>query len=361
MAEQNARPKKIIHVDMDCFYAAIEERDTPQLRGKPVAVGGTTENRGVICTANYVARNFGVRSAISTAKALQLCPNLILIPPNIKKYKQISTAIRELFSEYTDIIEPLSLDEAYLDVSASSQFKGSASLIAKDICYRIYQAHQLTASAGVAPNKFLAKVASDWQKPAGLFTISPDDVSRFVSNLPIEKISGVGPVTSEKLKSLGLYSCQDIQAFPKQSLIRHFGKFAEQLSNFAIGYDPREVQPNRTRKSLSIEDTFSKDLTTPSQWESELSKIVDKLEVKLQATPNQVIKKMFVKIKFSNFVSTTIECVTSKVQKEIAIELLNKGLERQKKPIRLLGVGVRFPELSNHLLYEQLNYYHLLS
>src|SRR3989338_4643852 len=251
--------RKIIHIDMDCFYAAVEMRENPALRDKPVAVGGTSP-RSVVCTANYKARQYGVHAAMPTRHALTRCPDLILVPVRIELYKNVSEQIRKILHEYTDLVEPLSLDEAYLDVTSASHHDGSATLIAQEIRYRIFQQQALTASAGISINKFLAKVASDWEKPNGQLTIYPEQVSKFVKELPIRKIFGVGKVTQEKMHRMGIHTCFDLQRFTLAEMVHEFGKFGAQLYNLCRGMDEREVKPHRVRKSLSVEETFEQDL-----------------------------------------------------------------------------------------------------
>jgi len=216
--------KKIIHIDMDCFYAAVEIRDNPALADKPVAVGGLAEERGVLCTCNYIARKYKVRSAMATAYAKRLCPNLIVLPVNMNKYREVANVIHGIFREFTDLVEPLSLDEAYLDVSDSPFFQGSATLIAKAIREKIWDTVNLTASAGVAPNKFLAKIASGWNKPNGLFVVRPQDVDGFVQQLAVDELFGVGKVTAKKLHDLGLKTCLDLQKKSLPELIDHLGE-----------------------------------------------------------------------------------------------------------------------------------------
>ena len=217
--------RKIIHIDCDCFYAAIEMRDDPRLAGKPLAVGGAADRRGVVATCNYEARAWGVRSAMPMGQALKLCPDLQVVRPRMDAYKAVSREIHAIFRDYTEIIEPLSLDEAYLDVSASSHFDGSATRIAQDIRRRVSQELHITVSAGVAPNKFLAKIASDWRKPNGLFVITPDQVEDFVAALPVNKLHGVGKVTADKLGRLGIDTCLDLRDWSKLALVREFGSF----------------------------------------------------------------------------------------------------------------------------------------
>lgn len=245
--------KKIIHIDMDCFYAAVEERDQPEYRGKPLAVGGSADRRGVLCTCNYAARQFGLHAAMPTKRALALCPELILLPVNMDKYRQVSKAIHQIFRNFTLRIEPLSLDEAYLDVTDCTLLHGSATLIAREIKRQIKQQLSLTASAGVAPNKFLAKIASDWRKPDGLFVITPDEVTDFVADLPIDKLAGVGKVTAQKLHQQGMVTCRDIQPYTCLELQHKWGKLGQRLYELCRGVDERSVEPNRIRRSLSVE------------------------------------------------------------------------------------------------------------
>lgn len=228
------KPRKIIHIDMDCFYAAIEMRDAPHLRSLPIAVGGSPDGRGVLCTANYLAREYGVRSAMASYKALKLCPDLVIVPVDFAKYRSVAHAIRKIFYSYTDLVEPLSLDEAYLDVTDCELFDNQARLIAKAICQEIIDTQHLTASAGVAPNKFLAKVASDWRKPNGIFVIPPQKVANFVQKLPVEKIFGVGKVTQRKMQQFGIYTCQDLQALSMTQLIERFGTFGQRLDRKSV-------------------------------------------------------------------------------------------------------------------------------
>lgn len=346
--------RKIIHVDMDCFYAAIEMRDNPKLRHKPIAVGGRPESRGVLCTCNYIARQYGVHSAMPTAYALQLCPQLILLPVNMAKYREASVAIREIFFEFTHLVEPLSLDEAYLDVTECNSYHNSATLIAKEIKKRIYKAVALTASAGVAPNKFLAKIASDWQKPDGLFTIHPKNIGNFVRALPVEKLFGVGKVTAKKMHALGLKTCGDLEKIELVKLTEHFGKFGERLYYLSRGIDDRVVTPNRVRKSLSVEHTFSQDIIDLQEMLVVMGDLFVELQRRLKSHQNKIIRNQFVKIKFHDFQLTTVESSISDFDKSSFQLLLKEGYARQKKPVRLLGLGVRFSEQGRWLQQEQL-------
>jgi len=251
--------RKIIHIDMDCFYAAVEMRDFPEYRNIPLAVGGDGP-RSVLCTCNYIARQYGVRSALSAVKAKQLCPELTIVHGRMNVYQDISVKIREIFSRYTQLIEPLSLDEAYLDVSECTLFNGSATLIAKDIRRAIYDELKLTASAGIAPIKFLAKIASDLNKPNGQYVITPEHVSDFIDSMPLSKIPGVGKVTNEKLLAQGLAYGRDVKVIDEASLIRQFGKLGCSLWSKCQGIDKRSIETSRIRKSVGVERTFSDDI-----------------------------------------------------------------------------------------------------
>jgi DNA polymerase-4 len=337
--------RKIIHVDMDCFYAAIEIRDNPALANKPVAVGGGANQRGVICTCNYIARQYGIRSAMSTFQAYQYCKDLILLPVNMSKYKQVAQHIQSIFKEFTDLVEPLSLDEAYLDVTGSNYYAGSATRIAQAIRERIWQKEKLTASAGVASNKFLAKIASGWRKPNGLFVIQPHQISDFVNQLSINELHGVGKVTAEKLHRLGLKTCADLQKIPLSDLANQFGKLGHYLYQQCHGLDNRSVEPNRIRKSLSVERTFSQNIIDIDECINILTELYNKLKQRIEESAlNRVIKSQFIKIKYSNFQLTTAE--TSVVTLNLAnyLSLFNTTYVRNSKPIRLLGIGVHFHE-----------------
>jgi DNA polymerase-4 len=342
--------RKIIHIDADAFYAAIEIRDNPELRDHPLAVGGRPGGRGVVATCNYAARAFGVHSAMSAKQAQKLCPHLIFVRPRFAAYRECSQRMHEIFSHYTDLIEPLSLDEAYLDVSDSKLFQGSATLIAKDIQARIKQDLGITVSAGIAPNKFLAKVASDWQKPEGLFVLRPEQVSNFVRDLPVRKINGVGKVTAERLKRLGVELCADLQTIDFNLLIEKFGKYGQRLYELSFGRDDRPVQSERHRKSLSIENTFEQDLNTQSELLEKGQELYAQLierSKKLDADTH--IQKRFVKVKFTDFTQTTLEESLSASehtwQNITSFErMLLKAWQRQGKPVRLLGLGVRLNE-----------------
>lgn len=336
--------RKIIHIDMDCFYAAVEMRDNPSLKEKPLAIGGRATQRGVLSTCNYPARKFGLHSAMPTARALQLCRDLILLPANMTKYRQVSSQIQQIFHRYTDMVEPLSLDEAYLDVSANTDCQGSASLLAKKICAEIEQEVKLTASAGIAPNKFLAKVASDWQKPNGHFVIPPEMIETFMMALPVSNIPGVGKVTTQKLHQLGIYRCDQLQAISQAELIEQFGKFGNRLYHYCRGQDDRPVQSSRIRKSLSVETTFIEDITLMRQCLDEIPKLFTTLLQRLEQHHDRRIHKQFIKMKFSDFSRCSKECVVSDLQQQTFFRLAEQAWQAHDQSIRLLGMGVRFAE-----------------
>ncbi|WP_375753053.1 DNA polymerase IV [Vibrio sp. HN007] len=343
MHDKERHLRKIIHVDMDCFYAAVEMRDNPKYRGIPLAVGGNERQRGVISTCNYEARKYGVRSAMPTAKAIQLCPDLTVVPGRMDVYKSVSRQIREIFERYTQIIEPLSLDEAFLDVTECTKCRGSATLIAEAIRKDIWTELQLTASAGAAPLKFLAKIASDMNKPNGQFVIPPEDVQRVIDKLPLEKIPGVGKVSLEKLHQAGFFIGEDIKNSDYRELLLKFGKMGASLWKKSHGIDNREVVTERERKSVGVERTFSKNISTYEQcWEVIESKLFPELEKRLErADPNKAIIKQGIKLKFADFQLTTIEHIHNELELEYFKELLTDILKRQKgREIRLLGLNV---------------------
>ncbi|ACA87868.1 DNA-directed DNA polymerase [Shewanella woodyi ATCC 51908] len=334
--------RKIIHIDMDCYFAAVEMRDFPELRGKPIAVGGRSDRRGVISTCNYEARAFGVRSAMASGYALKLCPDLILVPGRMSVYKEVSAQIRDIFARYTDLIEPLSLDEAYLDVTECKQCQGSATLIAQAIRQEIFEVTGLTASAGIAPVKFLAKVASDLNKPNGQYVITPDMISSFITTLPLTKIPGVGKVTGKKLEDIGLTTCGELQAYPKSELIERFGKFGKILIERAQGIDERAISPHRERKSVGVETTLAKDIYTLEQCHGVMPQLIQELGARMsRSAKGRSINKQVVKLKFNDFKQTTIEHRSDEMSVKLFYELLAQSLERQQgRGIRLLGVSV---------------------
>ncbi len=334
--------RKIIHVDMDAFYASIEQRDHPEFRGKPVIVGGSPENRGVVATASYEARKFGIHSAMSSKRALQLCPKAIFVRPRFEAYKEASEKIREIFSRYTDLIEPLSLDEAYLDVTQDKQNIGSAIEIAKLIKQAIKDELKLTASAGVSVNKFVAKIASDLKKPDGLMFIGPSKIQSFMEKLPVEKFHGVGKVTAEKMKSMGLHTGADLKKLTEQELVKSFGKAGRFYYSIVRGIDERSIEPHRETKSVGAEDTFPYDLEIFDELMDELNRISLTVYDRLKKYGLKG-RTITLKIKYSDFKQITrnrsfphpVDDLT--IIRETAKNLLMEtGIENVK--IRLLGV-----------------------
>ena len=335
--------KKIIHVDMDAFFVSVEIRDNPQLANKAVAVGGKSDRRGVLSTCNYIARQFGVSSAMPSAVALKKCPDLVIVPGRMAVYKEASQVIREVFERYTDKIEPLSLDEAYLDVTHVELHNGSATLIAQEIRAEIYKATGLTASAGIAPLKFVAKIASDLNKPNGQCTIGPNDIENFLENLSLRKIPGVGKVTSEKLKNLGFETCGDIRASNETYLINQLGKYGQVLWRRSHGIDEREVQMTRIRKSVGVERTFDEDVKSIQVMNEILKEklIPELIKRAAKYLETRKISKLGVKVKFNDFHQTTKEQTYSDINPKLFSELLTEAVNRGNgKPVRLLGVHI---------------------
>jgi DNA polymerase-4 len=343
--------RKIIHIDMDAFYASVEQRDNAAYRGIPLVVGGSPQGRGgVVATASYEARKFGIRSAMSSKKALQLCPHATFVRPRFDAYKEASQKIREIFSRYTDLIEPLSLDEAYLDVTEDKLNIGSAIIIAEQIKQAIKDELHLTASAGVSINKFVAKIASDINKPDGLKFIGPSAIEAFMEQLPVEKFHGVGKVTAEKMKGMGLFTGADLKKLTEDDLIKHFGKVGRFYYQIVRGIDDRPVQPHRETRSLAAEDTFPYDLTMLEEMEAELDKIA--LVVYNRLTKNNLKgRTITLKIKYSDFKQITrnrsfatpvadLETISDTAKQLLA------GTDPEDKKIRLLGISLsNFGEL----------------
>lgn len=358
MPETNSKQqRKIIHIDMDCFYAAVETRENPTLKGQPVAVGGLPGQRGVVAACNYEARAFGVHSAMPMSIAVRCCRELVRLPVRMELYRQVSTQIRRIFDDYTSLIEPLSLDEAYLDVSGVKLCRGSASLMAKEIRQRIFEATGLTASAGVGPNKLIAKIASDWQKPDGQTVVTPEQVSEFIRSLPVKKIFGVGRVTAGKMHLLDLHTCEDLQALSVEQLAMHFGSFGERLYQQCRGIDDRPVSNDRLSKSLSIEDTYVIDLVGPEACLAELDKLFGLLlqrferarhkehekAHRLEREPRSLrVKTLFLKMRFSDFETTTAQQTGSEPDLSVYRELCERAYARGGRPVRLLGLGMAF-------------------
>lgn len=334
--------RKIIHVDMDAFYASVEQLDNPELRGKPLAVGGS-EHRGVVSAASYEARKFGVRSALSGTLAKKYCPELIFVRPRFDRYKEISNKIRNIFHDYTDLVEPLSLDEAYLDVTVNKKGNPSASLIAQEIRKRIYDEIGLTASAGISINKFVAKVASDYNKPNGQKTIGPEEVIPFLEQLPIRKFYGVGKVTTEKMYQLGIFTGLDLKNKSLEFLEKHFGKSGTFYYHVVRGIHNSPVRPNHIAKSVAAEHTFNENLTSEIFMLEKLERIAAELERRLKKH-NISGKTVTLKIKYSDFSQQTRSktlpyFISDKaLMLETAKELLFQ--ERMKESVRLLGISL---------------------
>ncbi len=336
--------RKIIHIDMDAFYASVEQRDFPEYRGKPLVVGGSPEGRGgVVATASYEARKFGIRSAMTSKKAQQLCPYAIFVRPRFDAYKEVSRKIREIFGRYTDLIEPLSLDEAYLDVSEDKLGIGSAITIAEQIKQAIKDELHLTASAGVSINKFAAKIASDMNKPDGLTFIGPSKMEKFIEKLPVEKFFGVGKVTAEKMKRQGLHTGADLKKLSEQRLMQLFGKTGKFFYNIVRGIDNRQVQAHQEIKSISAEDTFSYDLDKGEELNDWLEQIAKSAFKRLQHY--QIYgRTVTLKVKFADFKQVTRSISFSSPIKDLDEVLtetkkLLHHLDLDGKKIRLLGVG----------------------
>ena len=339
--------RKIIHIDMDAFYASVEQRDNPELRGKPIAVGHA-EERGVVAAASYEARKYGVRSAMSSQKAKRLCAELIFVPGRMDVYKEVSNHIHSIFQEYTDLIEPLSLDEAFLDVTENKKGILLAVDIAKEIKLRIREELNLVASAGISYNKFLAKVASDYRKPDGLCTIHPNQAIEFIDRLPIESFWGVGPVTARKMHSLGIHNGQQLRLYSKDGLTRTFGKSGVIYYEFSRGIDNRLVEPSRVRKSVGCEHTLEKDISSRSSVIIELYHVATELIERLQRK-RFIGNTLTLKIKFYDF--TQITRSVTKTQDLHALDVilpLAKELlalvDYSERPIRLIGLSVSNPK-----------------
>lgn len=353
--------RKIIHIDMDAFYASVEQRDNPALRGKPLAVGHA-EERGVVAAASYEARRYGVHSAMASQKAKRLCPQLIFVPGRMDVYKVVSRQIHEIFHDYTDIIEPLSLDEAFLDVTENKKQMPLAVDIAKEIKQRVRQELNLVASAGVSYNKFLAKIASDYRKPDGLCTIHPDQAFGFIGQLPIESFWGVGPVTAKKMHLLGIHNGMQLRSCSREMLVRQFGKAGLIYYDFARGIDLRPVEAVRIRKSIGCERTLEKDINRTSSVIIELYHVATELVERLNSKDFRG-NTLTLKIKFHDFsqitrsITQTLELTTLDRILPLAKQLL-KEVEYEHHPIRLIGLSVSNPkeETEEHGVWEQLSF-----
>ena len=353
-------PRKIIHIDMDAFYAAVEQRDNPEYRNKPIVVGGKPDSRGVVATCSYEARRFGIHSAMPSSQAFRLCPQAIFVKPRFDAYREASEIIRGIFARYCDRIEPLSLDEAYLDVSASPFFQGSATLLAKQIKQDIRRETQLIASAGISYNKFLAKIASDLGKPDGLYLITPEQAEAFVEKLAIGKFHGIGPATERKMRELGIETGLDLKRMPLTVLQHHFGKAAAHYYDIARSNDSRSVNARRDRKSIGIETTFADDIGDPVLIQQHLLHLLRQALVKL-GEKQLIAHTVTIKIKYQNFVQITRgrtlpEAVADSPNIELVIAELLKNTDIGRKKVRLLGVTLSALQQPNQLsLYRQMD------
>lgn len=341
-----ARLRKIIHIDMDAFYASVEQRDNPALKGQPVVVGGRADSRGVVASCSYEARKFGIRSAMSSRRAEMLCPHAVFVRPQMEKYKQVSREIRALFHAVTPLVEPLSLDEAYLDVTVNLLSEPSATRIAQTLRRQIQENLSLTASAGVGPNKFLAKVASDLRKPNGLAVIPPERAQEFIAKLPIEKFWGVGPATAKKLHARGIRTGADLRAQTSVQLQEWFGKFGLFLHRLSEGEDNRSVSPDRERKSSGSETTFSTDVVDLAMLEKTIHELSEDVAQSLEKS-DRGGKCVTLKVKYADFSSITRSRTLESPTKdalliaETAKQLLKNSTDATRVPIRLLGVSIK--------------------
>jgi DNA polymerase-4 len=337
------RARKIVHIDMDAFYASVEQRDNPQLRGKPVVIAWRG-NRSVVCAASYEARKFGVRSAMPAVRAERLCPNATFLPPNFPRYRAVSREVHEIFKRHTDLIEPLSLDEAYLDVSENKTGIPTATQVARTIRQRIREELGLTASAGVAPNKFLAKIASDWKKPDGLFVIQPEEVESFLLPLPVGRLPGVGKVTEEKLKSFQVQTIAELRVLDLPTLTRHFGRYGVRLHELARGVDNNEVIPDRPTQSVSAEDTFEQDVPL-TETEMTIRRLAEHTWA-ASRNESRIARTVVLKLKTSEFKILTRSHTPSSPPSSceeltnIALALRERVSLSPQQRFRLVGVGL---------------------
>jgi len=329
-------------------------RDDPSLINIPIAIGGSSDRRGVISTCNYPAREYGIHSAMSSALALKRCPHLKLLPGNMQKYRDASRQIFDIYREITPLIEPLSLDEAFLDVSEVERYQGSATRIAQYLRFRVEKEVGITISAGVAPNKFLAKIASDWHKPNGMKVVAPNEIAAFVEHLPVKKIHGVGVKTAEKMLALGIETCLHVRERGPDFLQQHFGSFGERLFELSQGIDCRPVSNQRDTKSVSVEHTFAKDIDSYQNCIEHISALQQELDKRYQNLKQpRKVSGLFVKLKFCDFSQTTVEQQAGISEQSLFTDMLKQAYERGSKPVRLIGLGFRLKPIdANH--YQQL-------
>jgi DNA polymerase-4 len=350
--------RRILHIDMDAFYASVEQRDDPSLKGRPVAVGGSPAGRGVVAAASYEARAYGVHSAMSMARAVRLCPTLAIVRPDFQKYRTASNAVFSIFRDVTPLVEPLSLDEAYLDVTENSWGETLATNVARRIKARIFEETHLTASAGVAPNKFLAKVASGWKKPDGLTVIHPDRVEPFLHQLPVDALWGVGPVTAKKLRARGIERLVDVRTTDEQSLREAVGSMADWLRQLAHGVDDRPVTPHREAKSSGSENTYPADLTDITAIREEIVEMAGHA-VSWLVRKNLMARTVTIKVRYDDFTTITRSHTAAPTRDEAAISSRAVGLldktDAGSRPVRLLGVSVHnFADRDDLPLFEML-------
>jgi DNA polymerase-4 len=335
--------RRIIHLDMDAFYASVEQRDDPALRGKPVAVGGSPQARGVVAASSYEARKFGVRSAMPMSRALRLCPELLIVRPDFPRYRAASQKVMAILRSCTPLVEPLSLDEAYLDVTHNLWGEPLASVVARRLKQKILEETGLTASAGVAPNKFLAKIASGWRKPDGLTVIAPERVESFLQELPVEALWGVGPVTAKKLRALGIQRLVDVREFDEPALQKTVGSLAAWLKRLSHGDDPREVKPDRPWKSISAETTYDVDLEDLGEMQAELVKLSARVANSLEKK-NVLARTVTIKVRYGDFSTVTRSHTGDRPTRDPAafaarsLALLERT-DAARRTVRLLGVG----------------------
>ncbi|TAK45550.1 MAG: DNA polymerase IV [Betaproteobacteria bacterium] len=343
-AARNARaPRRIIHLDMDAFYASVEQRDDPRLRGRPVAVGGSPQSRGVVAASSYEARAFGVRSAMPMSRALRLCPQLLIVPPDFARYRAVSQQVMAILRSATLLVEPLSLDEAYLDVTENLWGVPLARDVATRLKARIREATGLGCSAGVAPNKFLAKIASGWRKPDGLTVIAPERVERFLQQLPVEALWGVGPVTARKLRAIGIEKLVDVRVADRATLARAVGSLAGWLTRLSHGDDPRPVEPHRPWKSISGESTYAQDLRDIDAMRAEIERFAQGVAASL-AKKKLCARSVTIKVRYADFSTVTRSHTDAAPTRDPAaivaraLALLERT-DAARRPVRLLGVG----------------------
>lgn len=326
---------------MDSFFASLEIKDRPHLTNKPVAVGGKASQRGVLTTCNYVARKYGIHAAMPTKKALELCNDLVVLPVDIEKYRKVSRDIFKIFKCYSKKVEPVSIDEAYLDVTASNYCRGDPEEMAKEIRQCIHQDFGITASAGISSNKLIAKICSNWRKPNGQFSIDDSEIATFIKNVNLKSIPGIGKVNFKKCTSLRMKTCKDMYRLSRDELINIFGSYGKTLFDLIRGIDNREIETNKIRKSISVEDTFIDDLVDINSCQNHIKILYKKLidRCKASSIRSSDVKEIFIKIKFNNFETITRQKRCSNINLNQFYDLFDKNIIEMRKPIRLLGIG----------------------